>query len=313
MRNFRLPAHAQGVYRFGPGELELADLTAWTRATQVHASGTLSSSAALKLSVTTTNLGEWQPVFTAAGYAGQIPVTLKGHASFNGTATGKISQIAIAGNLQSQDFETLIPATSHTPEKLVNWNALQADMQLSPSVFAVRNGVLSRDPDSLKFDFRAQLDHRQFTDDSPFAGPPGYAECRFARHSCPGRICIPGHRDGGPAYASGGNPVRARRGKATFRLRDGSIYGEPVERFSADLNFNGEEAELTNIQLAHYDSTVTGERQLFNPSSQAFRFNLKGDNFDLTRISDAAKRSHRRDRPRGFYRGGLGHRGRSPR
>ena len=157
---FPLTGHAQGTYRFGPGELELAELTASTRATQVHASGTLSSSAALKLAVTTTNLGEWQPVFSAAGYAGQIPVTLKGHASFNGTATGKLTQIAIAGNVQSQDFETIIPATSHTPEKTINWNALQADIQLSPSVFAVRNGTLSRDPDSLKFDFHAQLDQQ---------------------------------------------------------------------------------------------------------------------------------------------------------
>ena len=70
---FPLTGHAQGTYRFGPGELELAELTAATRATQVHASGTLSSSAALKLVVTTTNLGEWQPVFSAAGYAGQNP------------------------------------------------------------------------------------------------------------------------------------------------------------------------------------------------------------------------------------------------
>ena len=113
---FPLTGHAQGSYRFGPGELVLAELTLATRATQMHASGTLSSSAALRLVVTTTNLGEWQPVFSAAGYAGQIPVTLKGHASFNGTATGKLSQIAIAGNLLSQDFETTIPATAYTPE-----------------------------------------------------------------------------------------------------------------------------------------------------------------------------------------------------
>ena len=165
---FPVTAHAQGVYRFAPGELELAQLTAATRATQVQASGTLSSSAALKLAVTTTNLGEWQPVFSAAGYAGQIPVILKGHASFNGTATGKLTQIAIAGNLQSEDFETQIPATAYSPEKTINWNALQAEIQLSPSVFAVRNGTLSRDPDSLKFDFHVQLDGRQFTDSSPF-------------------------------------------------------------------------------------------------------------------------------------------------
>ncbi len=280
---FPLTAHAQGVYRFGPGELRLADLTAWTRATQVHAAGTLSTTAALKLVVTTTDLGEWQPVFSAAGYAGQIPVTLKGHASFNGTATGRLSQIAIAGNLESQDFETLIPATSHTPEKLVNWNALRADIQVSPSLFAVHNGTLSRDPDSLKFDFRVQLDHRQFTDTSPFQ-----AHLDTENADLPGILALAGY-----AYPVTGavdlhmqlsGTRAAPKGEGSIRLRDGSIYGEPIEHFSSDLDFNGEEVEFKNIQLAHYEANVTGAAA-FNPSSQAFRFSLSGGNFDLIRIS----------------------------
>ena len=57
-----------------------------------------------------------------------------------------------------------------------------------------------------------------------------------------------------------------------------------MERFSSDLSFNGEEAELKNIQLAHYESKVAGGAT-YNPSSHAFRFNLTGNNFDLTRIS----------------------------
>ena len=165
---FPITAHAQGIYRAGPGELELAQLNASTRATQVHASGTLSSSAALKLSVTTTDLGEWQPVFSAAGYGGQIPVTLKGHASFNGTATGKAlrdrdrGQFAVA-RLRNTDSRHL----AH-PRENGQMERPAADVQLSPSVFAVRNGTLSRDPDSLKFDFHAHLFQRQFTDTSAF-------------------------------------------------------------------------------------------------------------------------------------------------
>ncbi len=280
---FPLTGHAQGTYRFGPGELELAELNASTRATQVHASGTLSSTAALKLSVSTTDLGEWQPVFSAAGYAGQIPVTLKGHASFNGTATGKLSQIAIAGNLQSQDFETLIPATSHTPERMVNWNALRADIQLSPSLFAVRNGTLSRDPDSLKFDFRAQLDHRQFTDSSPVQ-----AHLDTQDADLPGILALAGY-----SYPLTGTvdlhlqvtgTRSAPQAQGHVQMRDGSIYGEPLERFSSELNFNGEEVALQNIQLSHYEAKVAGNAT-YNPDSHAFRFNLTGEKFDLTRIS----------------------------
>ena len=246
---FPLTGHAQGIYRFGPGELELAELTAATRATQVHASGTLSSTAALKVMVTTTNLGEWQPVFSAAGYAGQIPVTLKGHASFNGTATGKLTQIAITGSLQSQDFETTVPATAYTPERTIDWNALQADIQLSPSVFAVRNGTLSRDPDSLKFDFHAQLADRQFTDSSPFQ-----AHLDTQNADLTGILALAGY-----AFPVTGTvdlhmqlsgTRSAPEGQGSMQLRKGSIYGEPVEHLTSELNFKGEEVELTNIQLA---------------------------------------------------------------
>ncbi len=280
---FPLTAHAQGTYRAGPGELEVAELTASTRATQIHASGTLSSTAALKLSVTTTDLGEWQPVFTAAGYAGQIPVTLKGHASFTGTASGKLTQIAIAGNLQSQDFETTIPATSHTPEKTLEWNALRADIQLSPSIFAVRNGTLSRDPDSLKFDFRVQLNQRAFTDNSRLR-----AHLDTENADLQGILALVGYSY--PITGTADLHLRVSgtrsdlQGNGRVQLRGGSIYGEPVEHFSSELNFNGEEVELNDIQLTHFESSVKGGAD-YNVSSHAFRFNLTGENFDLTRIS----------------------------
>jgi translocation and assembly module TamB len=280
---FPLTAHAQGAYRAGPGELQLSELTAFTRATQIHASGTLSSSAALKVAVTTTNLGEWQPIFTAAGYAGEIPVTLKGHASFNGTASGKLSQIAIAGHLQSLDFETLIPATAHTPQKMVNWTALQADIQLSPSVFAVRNGSLNRDPDSLKFDFHVPLSQRQFLENSPIQGHldtenadlPGILALAGYAYPVTGTVDLHMHLAG---------TRNALQGQGHILLRDASIYGEPVKHFSSDIAYNGEQAEFQNIQLTQYDSNVSGDAT-FNPSSNAFHFNLKGDNFDLTHIS----------------------------
>jgi len=280
---FPLTGHAEGVYRFGPGELDLAELTAATRATQVHASGTLSSAAALRLVVTTTDLGEWQPVFSAAGYAGQIPVTLKGHASFNGTATGKLTQIAIAGKVQSQDFETTIPATTYSPERTINWNALQADVQLSPSVFAVRNGTLNRDPDSLKFDFHAQLGDRQFTDSSPFQ-----AHLDTQNADLTGILALAGY-----AYPVTGtvdlhlqlSGTRSLpQGQGSLQLRNGSIYGEPVERLTSGLNFNGEEVELKSIQLSHYEANVTGGAS-YNLASHAYHFNLTGNNFDLGRVT----------------------------
>jgi translocation and assembly module TamB len=278
-----ITAHAQGTYRAGAGELQLDQLNASTRATQVHASGTFSSSAALKLSVTTTDLSEWKPVFSAAGYGGPVPVTLKGQASFNGTATGKISEIMVAGNLQSQDFETLIPATSQSPERMVSWNALHADVQLSPSVFAVRNGTLSRDPDSLKFDFHLSLSQRQFTDASAFQVHLDTENADVA-----GILALAGYSY--PVTGIMNVQLQAAgtrlepRGQGHILLRDGTLYGEPIERFSAALDFSGGEFGLRGIELKHYQANVSGDAA-YNPTSQAFHFNLKGANFDLAPIA----------------------------
>ena len=74
-----------------------------------------------------------------------------------------------------------------------------------------------------------------------------------------------------------GTRLRPARGRH-MQLRDGSIYGEPVERFSSDLSFNGEEVELKNIQLAHYESKVTGGAT-YNRSSHAYRFQPDREQF----------------------------------
>ena len=278
-----LSAHVQGAYRTAPGELQVDQLNASTRATQLRASGTLSSSAAVKLFVTTTDLSEWQPVFSAAGYGGPIPVTLKGHASFTGTATGKLSEIMIAGHLQSQDFETLVPATSQTPARMVTWDTLSADVQLSPSVFAMRNGTLSRDPDFLNFDFHVRLFQRKFTDASAF-------QARFdtQRADLAGLLALAGY-----AYpVSGTVDVQLQlsgtrtdpHGQGHITLRSGTIYGEPIERFSSAVDFSGEEIRLTDIDLKHYEASVAGDAG-YNPASGAFHFKLTGADFDLSRIA----------------------------
>ena len=79
------------------------------------------------------------------------------------------------------------------------------------------------------------------------------------------------------------------RGDGHIQLTNGSIYGEPVERFNSELRFDRGQVELRNIQLTHYDSHVTGDAN-YNLSSRAFHFNLAGTNFDLTRIPQIQNR-----------------------
>jgi len=56
-----------------------------------------------------------------------------------------------------------------------------------------------------------------------------------------------------------------------------------VERFSSDLDINGQAIELKNILLTHYQANIAGDAA-YNFSSRAMRFKLSGGNFDLTRI-----------------------------
>src|SRR4029077_13234921 len=163
-----LTARARATYHAGSGQIDLAELSAATPASKVVASGTLSSTASLNVSVSTTDIGEWQPILAAAGYQERIPVKLHGHATFNGTGSGKLSAISFVGDLQSQDFDWLIPATSRTPERQVHWDSLVARIRLSPSAFAARRGTLRHGATIINFDLGAGLHQRQFIDNSPF-------------------------------------------------------------------------------------------------------------------------------------------------
>ena len=205
-----LTVHAHGTYHAASGELEVAEFIASTRATQVRASGTLSSTAPLKLSVNTTDLSEWQPVLTALGYAGRIPILLRGRASFNGTATGEVSEIAFAGVLQSQDFDLLIPATSRTPERRVHWDSFATDIQLSPRAFAARNSTLRHGDTTVNFDLSAVLRQRQFTDASPFTARVDMHNADLAEILALAGYVLWGERLTGALVRHAGQPARRR-------------------------------------------------------------------------------------------------------
>jgi translocation and assembly module TamB len=277
-----LNAHANAKYRATPAELEVVEFNASTRATQVRAAGTLSSTAAINLSVTTSDLSEWQPILTAVGYQERIPVVLQGHATFNGTATGKISAIDFAGRLQSQDFDLLIPATSRTPKKDLHCDALVADLQLSPHSFAAHNGRLHHGGTTVSFDLSAGLQERQFIDSSPVAA-------RVDVHSADAEeiLALTGHDL--PVTGTVNLFVQVEgtkadpRGSGRIELSDAMIGGKPVQHLDAKLEFDRDEVSLDDLHLAYFDAHVTGNGT-YNFSTHAFRCNLHGDNFDLSGI-----------------------------
>ena len=277
-----LTAHTRARYRTVSGDLEVTEFSASTRATQVHAAGILSSTAALNLSITTTDLSEWQPVLTAVGYKERIPVILKGHASFSGTATGKLSAIAFAGKLQSEDFDLLVPATSRRPEKNVHCDSLVADVQLSPRAFAAHNGRLHHGETTIAFDFNAGLQERQFIDSSPIAARVDIRNVDVEEILALGEYDFP--VSGTVSLFAQVDGTKAQpRGHGHIELLEAVIRGEPVHRLDSKVEFTADAISLNDLHLAYYDAQVTGAGT-FNFSTHAFRFNLNGNNFDLARI-----------------------------
>jgi translocation and assembly module TamB len=283
-----ITARASGIYRRPAEELEISQLNVATRATQFRAAGKLSSSSSLRLSATTTDTREWQPILNAFG-GPQIPVALKGRANFNGTATGKLSDFMLAGRLQMSDFDTLLPASDRVPERPIHWDSLMADVRASPHTISARNGVLLHGPTNIAFDLSALLQDGQLTESSPFTIRLHVRDGDFAElqsllgynYPATGRMNLSLNASGTRL-----NP----HGDGQVQLSNATLYGQPISRFTSDLRFGGGEGQLNNIILIYRDSRLTGGAA-FNPDTRAFHFNLSGTNFDLLRFPEFQKAS----------------------
>lgn len=272
-------AHARATYRHARRELEVAEFNASTHSSQLRASGVLSSKTALRLTGSTTDLNEWQRILSSFRGPMQIPITLHGRATFNGTATGRFPDVTLAGLVQVEDFDSLIPATAETPERQIHWDSLTAGLQLSPRSIVVHNASLRREATGIAFELTAGLQNYEFTPVSNFSGRIDMdraevsAILALAGYSYPLTGTMDLHFE-----ASG---TRAEpHGEGSILLTDATFYGEPVRRFSSNLRLEGQEGQLNDISLSYREARVTGSAA-HNFSSRISRFNLAGTNFDL--------------------------------
>jgi len=281
----QLPVSARGhaIYRSAPAELEVSEFNANTRSSQVRASGTLSTHAAMKLSINTSDLREWGRILVASGYQERTPIEMRGQASFAGSASGRLAEVAFEGKLQSEDFEVVIPATPTTSRKEIRWDYLAAEVELSPHTFVAHNGTLRHRETDVGFDLEAGLDGRLFTDSSVFTASVQMRDADIAEV-----LAIAGYDD--PAsgkmdlfvHASG---TRAQpHAEGTLHLADAVVRGEPIQQFDSKFSINREHLSLEEMRLAHYEAKVSGDG-IYDFLTRAFSFHLNGSNFDLARFS----------------------------
>jgi translocation and assembly module TamB len=278
----RLSAHAQGVYYAATDALDLPQFSLTTPTSHIQASGTLSSTSAVRLSVHTLSLADWLPFLEVVRGPELFPVTLNGSATFNGSMSGSLSSPQLAGTMQVDDFDINAPKTARTHALHTHWDSLSASIQLSFNSLLLRSATLSRDDTSAEFDATAALDHGHLTDDSSFALRANVHNADIAELQAFGGYNYPVSGQTDLSVQAGGT-LSNPHGEGQVHLTNASAYGETIQQFDSNFHFAGGEFAFDNLHLLH-DSSVTTGSAAYNPSTRTFRLDLAGNNFDLAQI-----------------------------
>ena len=283
VRQLPLSATARGTYRASSDELELAQFDAATRFSQIHAIGKLANTSSLQLSAGTTDLAELQPLIAALHGPNRLPVDVHGSARFTGTASGKFSASSLAGHLQIQDFDSLIPATDRAAEQQVHWDSLAADVVVSPRNAAIRHATALHGSTSAHFDVSANLSRGQFNPTDTFTANLNLQNADIAELQALSGYDYPVIGRMNLTLQAGGTRENPHA-EGHVQLLNAIVYGEPLQQFDSDLRWYNGEASLNNIHLSYRDANATGGAA-YNPSTRTYHFNLTGTNFDLTRVA----------------------------
>lgn len=278
----RISAHANGVYYAANDTLDLAQFTLTTPTSHVQASGTLSATSAVRLSVSTSSLADWLPFIAVVRGPALFPVMLNGSATFTGGMSGALSSPQLAGSLQVEDFDITLPATANTRRLKTQWDSLSASVQLSFHAAALHNATLRRGDTSAEFDASATLQHGHFTGDSVFTLSANLHNTDIAQLQAAAGCNYPiyGKTD---LFVQAAGTLADPHGDGQIHLTNASAYGETIQQFDSTFHVARGEFAFDHIHLFHDDSVVTGSAA-YNPSSRGFRLDLTGNNFDLARV-----------------------------
>ena len=277
-----ITANSSGVYRGRGEELEISNLEVSSQSTQIRAVGRLSSFSSLRLSASATSLDEWQPLLSALR-GPQIPVSLKGRANFNGTASGRLSNFAIAGHLRMVDFDTIVSPANKSGQRHIHWDSVVAELQASPRAVSARNGSLIGGHTNVAFDVSAQLEKSELTETSPFTARIHMRNARVDEvQSMLGYVYpITGQMD---LLLNASGTRKDPHADGQLELRDASVYGYPVSRLNSSVRYNQGELQFNNLMLTYQQAHVSGNAA-YSPGSRDFHFSLAGSEFDLAHFA----------------------------
>ncbi|MGA2695716.1 MAG: translocation/assembly module TamB domain-containing protein, partial [Terriglobales bacterium] len=277
-----LAAHLDGTYRARERELQVSNLSVTTPASHVQAYGSLTSVASLKVTASTSDLREWQPLITMLHGPETIPVILHGRASFEGTANGNLDRAVLAGNLTADDFDIRVPSSAHLAEDHVHWDSLNTAVRVSQRAIGFRNGELQHDNTVINFDAHAGFENGALTPASPFRARVQIQQADLQEilalagkdYSASGILNLTANAEG---------TIGAPAGNGSVDFHRAELRGTPIERLQSQFTFGAGELGLQRIEIEDAGATIEGNAS-YSWASHAISANLSGANFALKRI-----------------------------
>jgi translocation and assembly module TamB len=289
-----IPLHGQVdlIYKGAHDDLEVTQLHAVTPASELDAAGSLSANPSLHFTVTSHNVKEVTPLLQAAFMSQNLPFVIHGWATLSGIASGKLSALAVNGNLAAYDFDTKLPGQERTAVRAVHWDALSAAVQISNSHLGAHNGVLVHNHTRIRFNASSALNHGRFATDGPFAADFDVRNADVAEvnqltglnRPLSGMVNLTGNMSGTRENI---------RGDGHLEFSSGSIYSVAIPLAKSDWEIAGDEVRFNNLQVAVFDSNLSGSAAIntsdihFSGTDWAksrFHFDLAGKNLRLSHL-----------------------------
>jgi translocation and assembly module TamB len=274
-----LQGQMEGIYRGSRDELEISRLHLLTPASEITASGSLSSTSALKLTFLSRNVREWNPLLQAVLGWPELPFAVHGWVNFNGNVSGRLSTFAAAGNLEAYDFETRLPLSAQIPPRIVHWDALTTSVEYSATNLAVRNGALIHGRSIAHFDLSTGLTAARFLENSPFilhldilnADLAEIGQLAGSRRPLSGTLNLSATLSG-----TRGDP----HGDGHLEIRDALADGTPFPAVRSDLRISNHQLQFNNLAGTLWDAPFSGSAAVSTVTND-FRLNVAGQNLDL--------------------------------
>ena len=159
-----------------------------------------------------------------------MPAIIHGRAAFNGIATGSLPEVAFSGNLQLENFETHVHASS-VPS---HWDSLNSEVQLSSRYMILRNATAHSGNAALRVDGSAGLVAWRTSPESPVhfqVDAVNFVVSELAKiagfkHEASGALTAKGEITG---------TISKPQGQATISWSNGSVEGYTFDLANAQI------------------------------------------------------------------------------